>query len=138
MKIQKTTSVFLFVSGLATAVIGLGGLFAPELLAAPLGFALDNASARNEFRANYGGMLFLLGGLTAMGARRREWHGPALALALCFSGGLVLGRLVSLLLGDGAPGLPLYIFGGIELLVATGAALLLRCRSAAVQGAGIS
>ncbi|MEQ9363783.1 MAG: DUF4345 domain-containing protein [Leptospirales bacterium] len=126
MNIRLWTTILLVFGGVSIALIGLSALIAPDLLAAPLGFALDNTSALNEFRANYGGMLLLLGMLTAAGGLRSQWHRPALYLLLCFTAGLVLGRLVSIVL-DGAPGVALYIFGGFELFGATAAALLLRC-----------
>ncbi len=126
MKIYETTRVFLWLCGISIIAIGAASLIAPELLAAPLGFALDNPSARNEFRANYGGMLFLLGVLTVAGGQRPDHHRAALFLVLCFTGGLVLGRLISLVV-DGSPGPALYLFGALELAMAALAMLLLRC-----------
>ena len=75
MNLESSTKIFLISGGLVLVLIGAGSLFAPQLLAAPLGLAVDSISARNEFRANYGGMHLLVGLLIVCGAWRPAWQG---------------------------------------------------------------
>ena len=103
MNRHRAAAVVLAICGLAMLYVGWTGLTAPAQLMDPLGIPLVGPAAHNEMRAAYGGMhvgigLFLLG--TALQPMR---NGVGLWANLCIMGGLVAGRLVSLVV-DGAPG----------------------------------
>jgi hypothetical protein len=92
----------LVLTGGGLLLVGLNGLAAPGALLAPLGIPLEGPPALSEARANYGGMhvgmgLFLLSAAALPGLRR-----AGLLATLAFTGGLAIGRLVSLAV-DGMP-----------------------------------
>lgn len=80
---------------------GFLALARPQMLATSLGFMLDGASGANEMRAQYGGF-FLVSGLLAAaslaGLSPRPW---ALVPVVVVFGGLIFGRLISLILDGG-------------------------------------
>jgi hypothetical protein len=84
--------------------VGVGGynLLFPAQGMAGFELSLGSPSSLNEIRANYGGMHLLLGLFFLSGALRAEARRSALLLAAIFTGGLVGGRIVSLVL-DGSP-----------------------------------
>lgn len=99
MRLRQVTLVLV---GGALVLVGLNGVFAPAALLAPLGIALPGASALSEARANYGGMHLGVGAFLVTGAVRRDLRTPALTVAALFLGGLVAGRVASLVV-DGPP-----------------------------------
>src|ERR1700687_5414538 len=89
------------VLGLFSVITGFVALVRPLVLAETLGLSLNGASGMNEMRAQYGGF-FLMAGLLAIaavgGLIPRPW---ALALMVVVFGGLIFGRLISLVIDGG-------------------------------------
>lgn len=112
---------FLAVVGLIFLGLGSLNLFFP--VAGMAGFEIQIAavSALNEVRANYGGMHFAMGLLFVSGAFVAALRVPALLVVALFTGGLVLGRSLSLVL-DGWPNLfvwGLFTLEALGFVVAT-------------------
>lgn len=116
---------FLAVVGLI--FLGLGGfnLFFPAAGMAGFEIQVATVSALNEIRANYGGMHFAMGLLFVSGAFVRPFRIPALLVVALFTGGLVLGRSLSLVL-DGWPNLLLWGLFALEALGSLVASVLLK------------
>ena len=117
-------TILLWVGVLVFTSVGVQGLFLPLRIVEPLGGTLVTPSFSNEIRANYGGMHAGIALLLAMGALKPEFKVAALWLLMVFSGGLVVGRVVSWAL-DGAPNRFIRIFMGLELVGAVAAAVVL-------------
>lgn len=75
---------------------GLATLLAPELLEAT-GLGVDNAGARTEVRAFYGGLELALGLFLALAGRRPERRAVALWLMMAVFAGIGAGRSIGLL-----------------------------------------
>jgi hypothetical protein len=100
---DRIVPVALALSGLAMLYVGWTGLTAPANLMEPLGIPLAGPSAHNEIRAAYGGMHVGIGIFLLATALRPALRGVGLWANLCIMGGLVAGRVASLVV-DGAPG----------------------------------
>ena len=88
--------------GLVYTAVAVPGFVDPIGLMAAVDLPVSGASAMNELRANYGGLMGALAVASFAGAAVASYRRPALWLAwLCFVG-LVSGRVVSLVL-DGVP-----------------------------------
>ena len=116
--------VLLWVGVVVFLGVGVQGLFLPRRIVEPLGGKLGPASFNNEIRANYGGMHSAIAALLAAGALQPQFRIAALWLLFGFSGGLVVGRILSWVL-DGAPNRFVRIFMGLELGGAIAAAVVL-------------
>jgi hypothetical protein len=92
----------LFVCGVVLLVIGWYGLTAPGTLMAPLDIPLVGPTAHSEIRAAYGGMHVGMGLFLLVTALRPALHDIGLWANLCIMGGLVAGRLASVVV-DGVP-----------------------------------
>jgi hypothetical protein len=100
--IPRLNQLALVVAAAVFAWVGVTGLLAPETIAGPVALGIETTSARNEIRANYGGMhlgVCVLFGAGAFVARLRRF---ATLLLTVFTGGLVAGRVLSMLV-DGMP-----------------------------------
>lgn len=99
---QVFARFFLGITGLVFAGLGVFNLLFP--VHGIIGFEIfpSTISALNEIRANYGGMHLALGLFFLSEASIRPLRAPALLVAALFTGGLVAGRLVSLV-WDGKP-----------------------------------
>jgi hypothetical protein len=104
----------LFLGVVGTVFLGLGSinLFFPTAGMAGFEMQITTVSALNEIRANYGGMHFALGLLFLAGACRGSLRISTLLVVALFTGGLVLGRLLSVAL-DGMPNL--FVLGLLSL-----------------------
>lgn len=123
--------ILLLLSGLVFAGVGLTSLVSPQTGVDPLGLQLVTINSLNEIRANYGGMHLLLGLFMLGGAVRDIWQRQALLIIALFTGGLVLGRVTSLLV-DGTPDSVILSFLLIEAVGCLWAtALLLRTPASA-------
>jgi len=101
MKIaQRITLVFLALTGLAFANVGVQALLDPRAVVAAVEMTLENASSLSTIRAVYGGMHLMFGLFCIFGAFKARL--PALGLLMLYSGGYVVGRLTSYVV-DGAP-----------------------------------
>lgn len=116
MRSRTFDRFFLVVVGLI--FLGLGGfnLLFPVAGIAVFEIQIASVSALNEVRANYGGMYFAMGVLFVAGASVGALRSSALLVVALFTGGLVLGRLLSLVL-DGSPNTVMW---GLFILEATG------------------
>jgi hypothetical protein len=93
---------FLALVALVFVAVGVYNLFYPVEGMAIFGLQLTSASALNEMRANYGGMHLFMGLFFLSGALLEQTRRSALLVVALFTGGLTLGRLVSLQ-QDGSP-----------------------------------
>src|SRR5262245_11962653 len=75
---------------------GLALLAFPSELAALVDIELRSASALADARAMYGGLSLSVGAFFVLGLRRESWFVPSLFLVAASSGGLALGRIVSI------------------------------------------
>ncbi len=105
---------FLFITGLIFTGVGVYALIDPvTALAAPVGLQLEGISAYNQLRASAGAVP-LVAGLFMMSSVRKETRVvPALWLVTLILGGLILGRILSLLI-DGMPGSTNFVMLGAE------------------------
>jgi hypothetical protein len=118
----------------ALAFVGFGVAFAvwPVAMARLTDIALPTPTAMAEYVATYGGFQTGFGIFLVVCALRPAWLEPGLWAGALALGGFGTFRLLSLLLGDGPVGAPIYVGLSIEL----GGALLnvLALRSAAARG----
>jgi hypothetical protein len=118
----------LLVIGLAFCAVGYLGLVAPNAILDPIDLVwkdITSRSARNELTAMYGGMHAALGIFFVIAAFVPSIRLGALLAASAFLGGLVAGRIVSLV-RDGLPGLlpmALLVVELMGVLLAMGAVL---------------
>lgn len=110
---QHFVRFFLTVVGLIFLGLGSFNLFFPVAGMAVFEIQITTVSALNEMRANYGGMYFAMGLLFVSGVFVGSLRVPALLVVALFTGGLVLGRLLSLVL-DGSPNLVLWGLFALE------------------------
>jgi hypothetical protein len=113
----------LFLGIVGTVFVGLGAmnLFFPAAGMAGFEIQITTVSALNEVRANYGGMHFALGLLFFSGAFVGALKVSTLLVVALFTGGLVFGRLLGIVL-DGIPNpfvLGLLVLEAIGCAVAT-------------------
>jgi hypothetical protein len=93
------SAIFLVLIGVAFLNVAIYALFAPQSVMANVGILLDNSSATNSVRANYGGMNLAYGLFCLYGAFRLQ--NAALGLIALFTAGFIVGRFWSFYL-DGA------------------------------------
>lgn len=105
--------IFLFITGLIFTGVGLYGLLDPLAAAAPVGLQLESISSINQMRASAGAIPLLAGLFMMASAFRMHWCTAALWLVSIILGGLILGRLLSMVL-DGMPGTANLWFLGFE------------------------
>ncbi len=84
--------------------IGAASVFAPTVVADFVNIKLEDALARFDFRAVYGGLQLGLGLWIGVAALRKAWRLPALNLTALALGGLLLGRALALALDAESPG----------------------------------
>jgi hypothetical protein len=113
--------IFLVLVGLVFAGLGVFNLVQPVEGISIFEIELLNASSMSEIRANYGGMHLLFGMFLIYGAFEINIQRTSLLIVAVFIGGLVLGRITSLVM-DGNPNeavWTLFIIEVIGLLVAS-------------------
>ncbi len=86
--------------GVVWLSVGLWAFANPVGLAGLVNFHLENATARLEIRAVYGGLSLALAGLHFAGVTRKAWLRPALVMTMATLGGMATGRLISLAVDD--------------------------------------
>jgi len=114
-QMQHFDRIFLAIVGVIFLGVGGFNLFFPVAGMAGFEIQIPTATAHNEIRANYGGMHLAMGLLFVSGAFVGSLRIPALLVAALFTGGLVLGRSLSLVL-DGWPNPFLWTFFALEAL----------------------
>lgn len=105
--------IFLLLAGAIFVGVGAYNLALPVDAISIFEIELRHVSSLNEIRANYGGMHLLLGLFFLYGAHAQHFRLPALLFVAVFTGGLVLGRVVSLAL-DGSPNPFVWAFLALE------------------------
>ncbi len=95
-------SVFLIGSAVVFFLLSLTGFVSPERAVAPLELSSASVSARNEIRANYGGMHLAMGLSLSMAGWMPQYAVAGLWLEAVFLAGLLLGRVISMMT-DGKP-----------------------------------
>lgn len=96
-----TTRVYLALLALATLNIAIQAIVDPQAIFDNVQVQLGNITARNSVRALYGGVNLVFGLFWLYAAYRQQTSG--LVLALLYTGGFALGRVLSIWL-DGMPG----------------------------------
>ena len=96
-------TAFLFITGLIFSAVGLYGLLDPAAAVAGIGLQLETVGSINQMRASAGAIPLLAGLFMCASVFRLHWQLPALWLVNIILGGLILGRLISMLV-DGMPG----------------------------------
>lgn len=115
--------IFLCLLALATLNIAFQAIQDPQTIFDNVKVQLGNLTARNSVRALYGGVNLTLGAFWLYAAFREQRTG--LILALLYTGGFAIGRILSILL-DGMPEAFAMQWLTIESIFALGAAALLR------------
>ncbi|MCB9317089.1 MAG: DUF4345 domain-containing protein [Lewinellaceae bacterium] len=95
------TRIFLLLLGLATMNIAVQALIDPQTVMTMVDVQLGNVTARNSIRAFYGAVNLAFALFWMYAAFRAQRTG--LLLAALYTGGFVLGRVLSIAL-DGMPG----------------------------------
>ena len=108
--------LYLGITGLVWLVVGLRNLLQPEAnVAIPNGLQILDVDGRNYLRSGSGGFT-IAGGLLFLAAiALPKLAFPAVVMAVVVLGGLVAGRLFSLIV-DGSPGLVPWVSGVFELI----------------------
>ena len=99
---MRLTQMFLLLSGIGFMLIGINTFRDPIAAMVGVELGVQSINALNEVRANYGGMQIGIG-ILLFSAALLQWLSRSALLALSLiTGGLVVGRLVSIML-DGMP-----------------------------------
>lgn len=127
MSIEKMQRLLLFVMAISLPPVALSYGAAPDV-SLPWMFGIDasDVNTRHIFRSIMG-LYFGVVILWIMGAFRAPMRLPALWSLVAFTGGIGLGRLLSLML-DGGPHPLLVVYMLLEFLVATTGWLLIKNR----------
>ena len=99
---SKLAKPFLVLCGAAFVLIGANTFVDPLAAMTPVELNVDTVSARNELRANYGGLQLGMGLLLLAGFREPRITASALLAQALLVGGLAVGRATSIAL-DGLP-----------------------------------
>lgn len=106
---------YLIVTGILFLIVGLRALFNPiDAIATPYSLSADNVDAKNYLRSGAGGVTIACAVVLIAGGFIAALSLPAVVLSVAVLGGLVFGRLASMVL-DGSPGLVAWISGLLEL-----------------------
>ena len=93
--VRKLASAIVAINAAIWISFGPAFYFWPEAIGEFLGIALQNPTALADFRAMYGGAPLGVGLFMAMGLRCADWFKPALMVVILGTGGILLGRLIS-------------------------------------------
>lgn len=107
---------YLLITGLIFLVVGLRALLKPvEAVAIPYSLTGNNVDAKNYLRSAAGGVAIAAAALMIVGAFVPTFTLSGALVSVTILGGLVFGRVVSVLL-DGSPGVVPWVSGFFELL----------------------
>jgi hypothetical protein len=107
---------YLLITGLIFLVVGLRALLKPvEAVAIPYALTGNNVDAKNYLRSAAGGVAIAAAALMIVGAFVPTFTLSGALVSVTILGGLVFGRVVSVLL-DGSPGVVPWVSGFFELL----------------------
>ncbi|EPG73417.1 PF14248 domain protein [Leptospira fainei serovar Hurstbridge str. BUT 6] len=99
---------YLFLNLAVYFAFAVSFFIAPTTLANQIGFSIHSTAALADFRAMYGGLCLGIGILILLGILRQKTRIAAIQISVFTAGGLLLGRLVTLLL-DGSGNEYIYI-----------------------------
>ncbi len=107
---------YLFINGLIFLIVGLRALLKPtEAVAIPYSLEGHHVDAKNYLRSAAGGVTIACALVQLAAPFYQPLQLPALVLVVTVLGGLVAGRLFSMIV-DGVPGLVPLISGSLELV----------------------
>lgn len=107
---------FLGINGIAFLTVGLRAVFTPiESVAEPLGLEVRGVDGRNYLRSGTGGVSTAGAIVLLLAIWIPKLQLPAVVMCVTMLGGLVAGRIYSLIV-DGAPGAIPWVSGFFELL----------------------
>ena len=107
---------YLVITGLIFLIMGIRALLSPvEAVAIPYALTGNNVDAKNYLRSAAGGVAIAAGGVMVAGAFSPALTLSAAMISVTILGGLVSGRIFSLMV-DGIPGIVPWISGTFELL----------------------
>ena len=127
----------LLAAALAFAVPGLGFLIAPGRFASLVDVALLGPNGWSDARAVFGGLELGVAAFLALCAASRPWQRAGLVASLFCVGGLLAGRVASLL-HDGAPGALGWLLFAIEVALSGATVAALAWRGLGAREAGSS
>lgn len=107
---------YLVVTGILFLIVGLRALFKPiEAVATPYELQGESTDAKHYLRSGAGGVTIACGAVMLAGGFVPALELAALVLPVTVLGGLLFGRVFSLVV-DGSPGLVAWISAILELL----------------------
>ena len=109
----RLTQLFLLLSGIGFMLIGVNTFRDPVAAMAGVELGVPSISALNEIRASYGGLQIGIGLLLVSAALMTWLTRPALLALSLVTGGLVVGRLMSIMI-DGMPNSTVQALLGLE------------------------
>ncbi len=101
-------SVILCIAALFFAVTAWSSFSAPRQFGERLGFTITGADGTNEIRAQYGGFFLVMAMINVLALTGIVPRGAGLLLTSAVFGGLIAGRITSLILDGGFAG-----YGGL-------------------------
>ena len=120
---MRLTQFFLLLSGIGFMLIGINTFRDPVAAMAGVELGVQSLNALNEVRANYGGMQIGIG-ILLFSAGWFSWLSrPALLALSLITGGLVVGRFVSIIL-DGMPNTTIQVLLILEFVTTVAAIFL--------------
>ena len=126
--------ILILLVALPSIGVGVVSLFAPEFVAATVGFAFETPLGRSEIMTFYGGFYLGLGLFMLLGVFRPKLRYP-LAIAMLFTAiPSVLARTASILVLRISDGTVFLLLGAELAYLAVGLALFLISRSKGPQG----
>lgn len=107
---------YLAITGILFLIVGIRSLLQPvEAIGMPYSLNTNNVDAKNYVRSAAGGVAIAAGGVIVAGAFIPALTLSAVVICVTILGGLVFGRVVSVLL-DGNPGVVPWISGIFEFI----------------------
>lgn len=119
------SKILVLITAAVFVVYGIGFVIIPEVLSELVtGSVPATTSGLIDMRATYGGALIAIGVLLAVLASNPLWLKPGLIGVLLAMLGMASGRVYGMLI-DGSPNQMMWLFLGLELVVAAFAAVAL-------------
>jgi hypothetical protein len=97
----RFVTTFLVISALFSTLTGYSGLAAPVRFSQLLGYMLTGFDGRNEVRAQYGGFFLAIAAAVILALAGKVPRQAALILNAVLFGGLIAGRVLSLVIDGG-------------------------------------
>jgi hypothetical protein len=120
---QGFTRFFLILTALTFILVGVNTFRDPATALQLMEIRIDNVTALNELRANYGGMMLAIGLLLVYAAFAEWLTRPALLMVAALCAGLATARAIGFVL-DGLPNQAVQLFFVLESVGAVVATFL--------------